>query len=57
MKFFAASNASYLGNIDDPEIYDGAPIGVQIVARKYEEEKIWAIAKIVTAALKTADVS
>lgn len=40
----------------DPDIYDGAPIGVQIVARKHEEEKIWAIAKIVTAALKTAGV-
>ena len=38
-------------------MYDGAPIGVQIVARKHEEEKVWAIAKIVTAALKTAGVS
>jgi len=36
----------------DPEIYDGAPVGVQLVARKYEEEKIWAIAKVVDAALK-----
>jgi amidase len=32
---------------DDPEAYDGAPVGLQIVARKYEEEKVWAIAKIV----------
>ncbi|KAL4911385.1 hypothetical protein BDW74DRAFT_184748 [Aspergillus multicolor] len=31
----------------DAEVYDGAPVGVQIVARKYEEEKIWAIGKIV----------
>ncbi|KAK0670330.1 Acetamidase [Cercophora samala] len=36
----------------DPEIYDGAPVGVQIVARKFEEEKILAIAGIVTACLK-----
>ena len=36
---------------DDPEIYDGAPVGLQIVARKHEEEKVWAIAKIVDAAL------
>ncbi|EXJ69725.1 uncharacterized protein A1O5_06796 [Cladophialophora psammophila CBS 110553] len=36
----------------DPEIYDGAPIGVQLVARKFEEEKIWAIAKIVHASLQ-----
>lgn len=45
---------AYLETLDDPEIYDGAPIGVQIVARKYEEEKIFAIAKIVTAALKAS---
>ena len=32
---------------DDPEIYDGAPVGLQIVGRKFEEEKIWAIGKIV----------
>lgn len=39
---------------DDPESYDGAPVGLQIVARKWEEEKVWAIAKIVDAGLKTA---
>jgi amidase len=38
---------------DDPEIYDGAPVGVQIVARKYEEEKIWAIGKIVYECLES----
>lgn len=43
--------------LDDPEIYDGAPVGVQIVARKYEEEKIWAIGKIVHAILETAKAS
>ena len=37
---------------DDPEAYDGAPVGLQIVARKYEEEKVWAIARIVDAVLK-----
>ena len=37
---------------DDPEIYDGAPVGLQLVARKHEEEKVWAIAKIVDAALR-----
>lgn len=40
----------------DPDVYDGAPVGVQLVARKYEEEKVWAIAKIVSAALETAGV-
>lgn len=37
---------------DDPEAYDGAPVGLQIVARKYEEEKVWAIAKIADAILR-----
>jgi len=40
----------------DPEIYDGAPVGIQIVARKFEEEKIWAIGKIVHEILKSADM-
>lgn len=39
---------------DDPEVYDGAPVGVQLVARKFEEEKILAIAKIVVAVLEEA---
>ncbi|KAL8991521.1 MAG: hypothetical protein Q9169_007847 [Polycauliona sp. 2 TL-2023] len=38
----------------DPETYDGAPVGLQIVARKWEEEKVWAIAKILDTALKTS---
>ncbi|KAL8987983.1 MAG: hypothetical protein Q9177_002874 [Variospora cf. flavescens] len=37
---------------DDADTYDGAPVGLQIVARKWEEEKVWAIAKIVDTALK-----
>ena len=42
--------------IDDPEIYDGGPVGVQIVARKFEEEKVLAIGKIVQQVLTTAGV-
>ncbi|KAL8808787.1 MAG: hypothetical protein Q9223_005987 [Gallowayella weberi] len=38
----------------DPETYDGAPVGLQIVGRKWDEEKIWAISKIVDTALRTA---
>lgn len=38
----------------DPEIYHGGPVGLQLVARKFEEEKILTIAKIVVAALETA---
>ncbi|KAL8972513.1 MAG: hypothetical protein Q9197_002738 [Variospora fuerteventurae] len=36
----------------DADTYDGAPVGLQIVARKWEEEKVWAIAKILDTALK-----
>ncbi|KAK3331484.1 amidase signature domain-containing protein [Apodospora peruviana] len=38
----------------DPELYHGGPVGLQIVARKFEEEKVLAIAKIVYAALQTS---
>ncbi|TRX93444.1 hypothetical protein FHL15_005719 [Xylaria flabelliformis] len=37
----------------DPEIYDGGPVGLQIVGRKFEEEKILSIAKIVVSAMET----
>lgn len=54
-----------LGEIDrknwqayNADLYDGAPVGVQIVGRKFEEEKCLAIARIVHAvvqgAIKTA---
>lgn len=38
-------------NAYDADIFDGAPVGVQIVARKFEEEKIWAIGKLIYQAL------
>ncbi|CAG7555245.1 unnamed protein product [Fusarium equiseti] len=48
-----------LGDLDkknwqayDASVYDGAPVGVQIVGRKLEEEKCLAIAKIVHAVLQ-----
>ena len=36
----------------DAEAYDGAPVGLQIVGRTYDEEKVWAIAKILDTILK-----
>ena len=36
----------------DPEAYHGAPVGLQIVCKKYEEEKVWAIAQIVDTLLR-----
>ncbi|KAK6219342.1 hypothetical protein LQW54_002330 [Pestalotiopsis sp. IQ-011] len=37
----------------DPEIYHGGPVGLQLVGRKFEEEKILSIAKIVLAAMSS----
>lgn len=37
--------------IDDPEIYDGAPAAVQILGRRFEEEKILSIAQLVVDAV------
>lgn len=51
---FSKSCAYFCWTIDDAEIYDGGPVGLQLVARKFEEEKILAIAKIVHAALQAA---
>ncbi|KAI0205858.1 amidase signature domain-containing protein [Astrocystis sublimbata] len=39
----------------DPEIYHGGPVGLQLVARKFEEEKILAIAKIVMCAMRVSN--
>jgi amidase len=36
---------------DDAQIYHGAPIGLQVVARRYEEEKVLAIASLIEDAL------
>lgn len=39
---------------DDANVYDGAPVGVQIVGRKYDEEKVWAIGKILSNVLRAS---
>lgn len=36
---------------DDPEIYDGAHVGVQLVGRRFQEEKILAITEVLGEAL------
>ena len=38
-------------SVDDPEIYDGAHVAVQIVGRRLQEEKVLAIAEHVASAL------
>ncbi|KAK8044569.1 hypothetical protein PG993_004593 [Apiospora rasikravindrae] len=48
---------SDLKSTDDPEIYDGAPVSLQIVGRRYQEEKLLAIAEWLEGELKKASVS
>ena len=44
-----------LTRLDDAAVYDGAPVGVQIVGRKFEEEKCLAIARIIYAVIQSAN--
>ncbi|KAI7927361.1 hypothetical protein M0657_002963 [Pyricularia oryzae] len=44
-------------NSYDPEIYHGAPVGIQIVGKKFEEEKVLAIAHLVNQALQESEGS
>lgn len=41
-----------LCEIDDPEIYDGAHVAVQIVGRRFQEEKVLALTEILGDALR-----
>ena len=43
--------ANILGGIDDPEIYDGAHVSVQLVGRRFQEEKILALTGLLSGAL------
>ncbi|KAL5877068.1 hypothetical protein ACKVWC_006224 [Pyricularia oryzae] len=44
-------------NSYDPEIYHGAPVGIQVVGKKFEEEKVLAIAHLVNQALQESEGS
>lgn len=44
-------SALLMQGIDDPEIYDGAHVGLQIVARRLQEEKVLALTEILSDAL------
>ena len=37
--------------VDDPEIYDGAHVGVQLIGRRLQEEKVLAITEYVAGVL------
>lgn len=45
------AHLSKLTNPDDPEIYDGAHVSVQLVGRKLQEEKILVMTEIIGDAL------
>ena len=47
-----ASCADCVAKTDDPDLYDGAFVSVQLVGRRLEEEKMIALAKYVGEALK-----
>ena len=34
--------------VDDPEKYDGGPVGLQVIARRFEEEKVLEILEIIS---------
>jgi amidase len=38
-------------NLDDPELYDGAHVSVQVVGRRFQEEKVLALTEILGDAL------
>jgi Asp-tRNA(Asn)/Glu-tRNA(Gln) amidotransferase A subunit family amidase len=39
-------------NLDDPEVSNGSPVGVQLLGRRFEEEKILTLAEYIHAQLK-----
>ena len=40
-----------MSNSDDPSIYDGASVGVQLVGRRLQEEKVLTMAEYIGKAL------
>lgn len=50
ISFFPVLHAN-LAALDDPELYDGAHVSVQIVGRRFQEEKVLAITEYLGDAL------
>lgn len=44
--------AALIGYIDNPDIQHGTPVGIQIVGRRFQEEKLIAIAELFEDALR-----
>lgn len=41
--------------LDDPDLYNGAPVGLQLVGRRYDEENILVVAEYLGAAIGSVD--
>ena len=48
---YFSDNCGVLTCADDPELYDGAHVAVQIVGRRFQEEKVLALTEILGDAL------
>ena len=44
-------------HLDDPEIFDGAHVSVQVVGRRLQEEKVLALAEYIGGAIRGETVS
>jgi amidase len=38
--------------VDEPEKYEGGPVGLQVIGRRYEEEKVLDILEIIAQSLE-----
>lgn len=50
--FRSQGAADHEGFIDEPELFHGLPVGLQLIGRTWEEEGVIAMAEIVDDALK-----
>lgn len=49
------ADLAYIEFADDPELFDGLPVGLQLIGRTLEEEGVIAMTEVVVEALKNAD--
>ena len=40
-----------MNDLDDPNVYDGAPVGLQLMGRRFDEERMMGVASLVVDAL------
>lgn len=49
------ADLAYIEFADDPELFDGLPVGLQLIGRTLEEEGVIAMTEVVVEALKNVD--